>query len=135
MRRRLVTTITLCSLAACTTATLPAGYRSDPLMERTGPVSNMISAAELRASNTPDLYSAVSRLRPGFLIRMRDVRSSITGQSDVDVYLDNVLLGDVSVLRTVNPESVTSVRYLSSSEATIRWGEKHRGDVILLSTH
>ena len=135
MRRRLVTTITLCGLAACTSATIPGGYRTDPLLEQTGPASSLITAAELRSANVPDLFSAVSRLRPGFLIRMRDVHSSLANRSSLDVYLDNAYLGDVTMLRTVSAESVTSVRYLSASEATIRWGDKHRGDVLLLSTH
>jgi hypothetical protein len=134
MRGHLGITIILSGLAACATATVPDQFREDPLHESTGPLSNVISATELRAVNVGDLFQAVTRLRPAFFTRMREVPSPIFGSNRLDVYLDNVYLGDISTLRTISPDAVTYVRYLSSSEATIRWGDKHRGDVILIST-
>jgi len=56
------------------------------------------------------------------------------GESSLKVYMDNVLMGDVSVLRQIAINSFTEVHYFDSARATHRWGGGHMGGAIELIT-
>ena len=87
---------------------------------------NQLTAAELSAF--PDVYSAVKTLRASWL----------TGRGDPPrtprIFLDGILLPDIGALSSVVPNEVRALRYLSSYEATNRYGSGSLGGVIEIIT-
>ena len=82
-----------------------------------------------------DLYQAIRSLRPHFLRPVRGSRS-ITGggQATVPVlYVDGMKSGDVEGLRSIRAQAVKEVRYLSPSQAGIRYGLGHEAGAILVT--
>ncbi|CAN5786016.1 hypothetical protein BH23GEM10_BH23GEM10_07910 [soil metagenome] len=110
----------LLTLAACATAG-PARRASS---------SDVISRAEIETSRASNAYELVQQLRPQFLrsrgpSSMRDPRAGYPV-----VYINDVSHGSVDVLRTIRLEEIDEIRYISSSDATTRWGTGHAGGVI-----
>jgi hypothetical protein len=58
----------------------------------------------------------------------------VPGTGTIRVYLDDVLLGDVSVLNQVNRGSFVEARYFDPAAATYRWGAGHTSGAIQLLT-
>ena len=50
------------------------------------------------------------------------------------VYVDNVPLGTVEVLKSLSTSDVAEVRKMSAAEATTRWGTGHPGGVVYVTT-
>ncbi|MES2176261.1 MAG: hypothetical protein V4550_00240 [Gemmatimonadota bacterium] len=128
MWRRQMMVAVLIGVPACAPVTM-AG-KGEPV----GRNSDVLTIAEMRGTDATDLYQAITRLRPMFLNRGRDFSAFRPNVSLVTVFLDNARLGSIESLRSIPVEYVKSVQYLSSSEATIRWGTNHTGSVILLTT-
>lgn len=78
------------------------------------------------------VYDAVEALRPNWL-RPRGPESFVLPLV-VWVYVDNVRLGDVQTLRTIQPSQVSTVRFYDGPSATGRWGVGHGAGVIHVST-
>lgn len=77
-----------------------------------------------------NLYDAVRQLRPDWFRRSR-----AGAPLSVVVYLDDRNIGDASVLRSFSVRSVREVRFLSVTEAQVRYGTLNRGRAaIQLST-
>jgi hypothetical protein len=113
----------------------------------------LISNEEIQGSRARNALELIQSLRPRWL-SSRGVNSTrettrgtgtgegsqarveVTqvGESSIKVYMDNNLMGDVSVLRTVGVGSFTEVRYFDSAQATNRWGAGHMGGAIELIT-
>lgn len=112
LRRATLLVLALTTLAGCVSAGAkrPTGPR-DPYL---------ISTAELAESPHPSLYDAVRQLRPDWFRRARD------GQP-ILVYLDDRPVGDISVLGSFSVGSVRRVRFLSVTEAQVRYGTPNRG--------
>ena len=72
-----------------------------------------IERAELEASRLPTLYDAVQAFRP-FWLRQTN--------GGVVVYLDNQLVGGVAVLRRISVHLTEDARYMSATEAQVRFG-------------
>jgi len=104
---------------------------------------DVISEEEIRRSSATDAYRLVSSLRPAWL-RERGAVTLRTADTDdgpallnpqIVVYIDGTRLGDVSDLETVATTGLTSIRRLSPSEATQRFGTGHpRGAILLTRT-
>lgn len=94
---------------------------------------NVITAEELSTSPTvtpgQSLFDAIKFLRPQFLTP----RGSGASMEPV-VYVDNIRRGGVSTLNELFVSQVSEIRYLSSSEATTRYGTGHFGGAILVKT-
>ena len=118
-------------------AVLTAGCQSGQSSPRTRPESGsreqyLILAAELESTGRDNLYDAVHQLRPSWFSRVVRQRS---GEASIIVYHDDRQMGDVTMLRRVSTRSVKSVRYLSPTEAQVRYGQINVGrPAILLET-
>lgn len=124
MWRRLVIPAVLV-LSACRTTSgmsIPVGDR------------DVILAQEIAMSRVTDVYQAILQLRPEFLKRRGPTSVQLPQRGALRVYLDNTEMGGPDVLHTIAVDQVTAIRYLSASEATLRWGPSHAGGVILVST-
>ena len=133
MRRRHLLSALLCTgLAACSTVASNGAGLDD--IDHTGRSSDVITEGEMNTAGVTNAFQAISRLRPFFFKRGREMSAVVPNQSLLQVYLDDIKLGGLETLQTIPTESIKTIRYLSSSEATIRWGPNHTGGVILLST-
>jgi hypothetical protein len=96
--------------------------------------SNFITQEQLAATKHSNLYDAIYAIRPTFF-RSRG-RSSLDPaiQEFPAVYQDGQRFGELAVLRTMSPEGVRSVRYLTAPEATTRYGMNHTAGVIEVTT-
>jgi hypothetical protein len=81
---------------------------------------NVLTQEQLLDTQESDLYRAIERLRSTWL-RPRG-QGSVTSNSQVTVFLDGTPRGDVSALRQIPITDVTSVTYLSASDAATRFG-------------
>ena len=104
----------------------------------TRPVMNagrdVITAAEIVASRATDVYQAVAQLRPEFLRRRSATAVPTFGAPSVVVYLDDIEYGRAESLRQVPLGRVRLIRYYSPTEADLRWGRRHPGGAIHIST-
>lgn len=92
--------------------------------ESSGTDRYYIEAKELHSVSRDNLYDAVHQLRPGWFTRTTRQRS---GEDRILVYLDDRQVGDASTLRRFSAQSVESVRYLSPTEAQVRFGQINVG--------
>ena len=94
-----------------------------------GSSRSVITAEELARANALTVYEAVERLRPQFLqthgaVSMQDMTA------DILVYMDDVRVGGIDVLRRIEPGQVQEIRYVNAKDATTRYGTGHGGGVI-----
>jgi hypothetical protein len=113
--------------AACASAGYGGGGGSG------GRASNVLTAEELAAQPTNNLYDAVARLRPRWLVE-RGPGTLGAGGNPVVVYVDNQRMGGTQELRNLAIEIVQEVRYRDASDATTRYGTGHAGGVIEVIT-
>lgn len=113
---------TVCSLAACATAT--------PRGKSVSGDGSQLSKADLENSNASSLYDAISKLRPSWLASRGP--SSVTNSTPtaVDVYMDGNFLGQADYLRDVRISDATAVRYWDAGQASVRFGMGHPRGVI-----
>lgn len=107
MRAHFVTGL-LPLVLACASAGSGGGQSPNPY---TGPITQQ----ELQNSGTRDLYEAVQRLRPRWLI-VRAVRSFST-ETAIVVFQDRLYLGGPDELRRMGIEGVSSIEYIDGATA------------------
>lgn len=115
---------------------------------------NTISPEEIQGTRARNALELVQTLRPRWLSTRGtntpretaqgtgsggDGGGTVTldvtpGESPIKVYVDNVLMGDLTALRTIPIGSFTEVHYFDSARATHRWGGGHMGGAIELIT-
>jgi hypothetical protein len=105
-----------------------ASRQSRPVPEGRDPY--LILASELEASPRTNLYDAVWELRPRWFTRS----TRGTGSGEVLVYIEDQLLGTAGTLRRFHIGQVSEVRYLSGTEAQVRYGQSNRGRPAILVT-
>lgn len=99
---------------------------------RDGPRENpdIITRAEISRTHSLTAYDAVRLLRPTFL-RSRGQTSLMRQSTDEPVvYLDDRRMGGLTALRDIPVQLIFQIRYLSSSEAQLKWGSGHPGGVV-----
>lgn len=79
----------------------------------------LIVASELQSTNQPNVYDAVRQLRPQWLTRVVGGRS---GDNTIVAYLDEQPIGSASALTRIPLRVASRVRYLSPTEAQVRYG-------------
>lgn len=98
-------------LAACASTGTGGSSGGDP---------GTLTSEQLLATNEPNPYNAVQRLRPAWL-RPRG-QTSVSGTNSVTLFVDGSPRGDVSNLRTMNIGEIRDIEYLSASDAAFRFG-------------
>ncbi len=88
---------------------------------------NVIAAAELEEFSTLNALDAIRRLRPQWLRRR--------GQSAPQIIQDGARLGaSTEALRSMSVSDIQSLRYLSASDATMRYGTNFPGGAIEITS-
>jgi hypothetical protein len=94
----------------------------------------VITAEELAKVDATNAYDAIRKLRPSLLkSRGRTSLMRSTPESPT-VYLDDRKLGDISNLNDLNPRSILEIRYLSASEAQVKFGMGLPGGVLAIKS-
>jgi hypothetical protein len=94
--------------------------------------SNVLTAEELAKVDYTDLYQAVQRLRPSWLVA-RGGQSMKSSTGSVAVYIGDSKFGDVSSLKQITMTDVKEARYMSPSEAQQRFGAGVRNGAIVVT--
>jgi hypothetical protein len=82
-----------------------------------------------------NLYQALERIRPTFVRpRLSGRPTNATAASAIDVFVDGGYAGDGSVLLTLNPATIASVRMQRRSQAFVMHGSAIRGENVLYVT-
>jgi len=91
-------------------------------------------------SEASSAYDIVKVLRPTMLLHRtvtgveqtaRVVANELPG---LHVHIDDTRVGPVDVLRTIPAQAVTSIRWLSPSDASTKYGNGHMSGVIAVAT-
>lgn len=114
-------------LAACSSRSGPETGRM-----RQSHDANRLTHEQVVGTHTSDAYEAIRILRPNWLRKRGSM--SVTQQSDIQVYLDNVQIGGPEVLRSIPANTVGGLQFLDASSATQRWGTGHVHGAILVTT-
>lgn len=94
---------------------------------------NYIFADEIRRSVATNAYDLIESLRPHWL-RGRGPKSvRVRMASNPIVYVDGLRHGYVSALISLPVHNIVEIQYMSSGDATIRFGIDHPGGAILIS--
>ena len=130
MKRVAVWACVLCTAVCAGCAS--SGSGSAAVAGQTGRAADVITAAELATAAAHDAYGAVEQLRPTFL-RARG-QSSIGGATvPINVYVNGLLMGDASSLRQLVVSEIKEIRYLSPSDATMRFGTGNSAGAIVVT--
>lgn len=95
---------------ACASSGTAAGDQT-PTAAQTRARTNIISAQELRESRAPTLADVIRQIRPQW-------------PTQVTVFVNNDPYGDYSSLRNLSVQNTAEVRFLSRSEAQMKWGSR-----------
>jgi hypothetical protein len=94
--------------------------------------ARLLSAEEIRMSSGSNLYDVIRSYRPEWLVKRG--QTSINLEGDIVVYVDNVALGGPESLKSIDVQSVQSARFLTASEAQMRYGVGHMHGAIVVTT-
>lgn len=129
MWRRTFLVLASLSSLACAAAGPPTNHAASSVRR------DIITAAEIVAARVTDVYQAVTQLRPEFLRRRGGATvSSVQSRSSVVVYLDELPYGGLESLRYIPLDRVRLIRYVSPTDADLRWGGSHPTGAILVTT-
>ena len=84
---------------------------------------NVLSRADIERSNQMNALDIVRSERPQWLFR-RGART-VSGESDIVIYLDGTRLGGPEMLAEIPAINVDRMRFYSEREAQFRWGVGH----------
>jgi hypothetical protein len=99
-----------------------------------GSSSTVLTAEEIDQDLVTTAYEAIQRYRPQWLWTRATPTPYNPHPTPPQAYLDGVRLEGVSELRSVRAAAVESIRYLSPTDATNRFGTDHMGGAILVTT-
>lgn len=130
-RRTLVVAVACGAFWAGCTPTPPAAHARHSGLCGSGRISADQAAAVGTAALTA--YDVVERLCPLWL-NDRGTHS-VEAPVDIVVYVDDVRVGGRDGLRLVSAGDLASVRRLSPTDASLRFGRGHGSGALLVATH
>lgn len=98
--------------------------------------SGAITSQQMRdlQAQYDNMYNLIQRVRPSWLQTRGEVSFQDTDADLPVVFVDGVERGQPSVLRRIDPSNVGEAEYMSSRDATTRYGTGYSGGVIQIST-
>jgi hypothetical protein len=117
--------------AAADTNRAPARAPTPPGTARR---SDVLTEDEFAGSAATDAYRLVQQYRPQWLRSRSPLTVLDPNAGQVQVFVNDVRWGHVSLLRDIRAQEVVEMRYLSAWEATSRYGTTHGGGVIAVQT-
>lgn len=97
--------------------------------------ANLITADDIARVGATNALEAVQRLQPRMLEKRRGPTSiNLEDQAQINVYVDGTRMGGIDALPLVQAAAIVEIRYLSASEATIRYGTGNAAGAIVITT-
>jgi hypothetical protein len=125
--------VSLC-LLALTECAAPAATAREPV-ERRARSSGAITSSELAPLRHLTALEVVEQLRPNWLRSRGSVSMESSSRQGVRLYVDSNLRGLASEeLALIPATEIMEIRFLSSREATTRFGTGYPDGVIILTT-
>jgi hypothetical protein len=93
---------------------------------------DIITRTQLEQSTASTAYEAIERLHPQWF-QLRG-QQSLSGRTDLVVYLNNARMGGRESLRGISLAGVEYIQRFDAPAATVRWGIGHAAGAILVST-
>jgi hypothetical protein len=126
MRTSTLVALVLCSvIGACAPAPGATQAGSAP-----GARNNVLTQAQLSATNSMNLYDAISKLHPDWLSSRGPTSVTDATATSVSIFMGGTMLGKVEALRDVPVIDVAEVRYWDAGQAAARFGMGHPRGVI-----
>ena len=94
----------------------------------------LITEGEIATSSQDNAFDVIETIRPSMLMKSRGLSSDADAAVEIMVYLDEVRLGNPENLRNIPRTTVREIRFISASEATMKFGTGHGAGAILVST-
>lgn len=94
---------------------------------------DVLTQAQLAATNSNNLYDAIAKLRPEWLGSRGPTSVSNPAPALASVFMDGTRLGTTEYLRGVPVIEVTEVKYWDAGRASARFGMGHPRGVIELT--
>lgn len=125
--------VSLGMLVILSTACAAAGPSTRPVRSAG---RDVLTAAEIVTSKVTDVYQAVLQLRPEFLRKRTISMAAVPAYNapGVLVFLDDMEFGGAESMRNIPLQRVRTIRYLTPTEASLRWGGQYPAGVIHVST-
>ena len=101
------------TLSACAPAASGSGGRN----------INVLTRAEIEEANHMNALELVRSERPQWLFRRGN--RTVSGESDIVVYLDGTRIGGPAALADIPTISIQGMRFYSDREAQFKWGVGH----------
>ncbi len=128
MGKRLVFGVALVSYALFAGCATSGGVKTGDVRDH-----GMLTREQIAENHFNTAYDAVQALRSNWLT-VRGGADSFQTPSEVQVYMDDVRLGNTDKLREVAANNIYYMRFLDGVAATGRWGVGHSAGVIYIST-
>lgn len=122
------------SLATCVLA-LAAGCATRAATPRAE--ADLLTAEQLAGHGHQNAYDAIRQLRPQWLRSARGQSSiveSSSSQRGLRVYVDGILFGKASDLRSLEVRAVREIRFLDAGKATLQYGTNHAEGAVVVTT-
>ena len=110
--------IVMAATACASTGTAAADQ--SPTASTTRSRANVITLQEINESRAPTLADLIRQTRPGW-------------PTNVAIFLNNDPFGDYSQLRNLSLTRTAEVRYLTASEAQMRWGSRFQAVIQVIT--
>ena len=121
-------------VSACASSSdAPFSEDAERATRATGGSSTLIVRAQLEILTPRSAWDAVETLNRRWL-RARRSSTPASGPAYARVVLDGVVRGQIDVLRQLNTTNIETMRYLSATDATTRYGTGFPGGVIEVDT-
>jgi hypothetical protein len=117
-------------LAAVVVAGLLAGCARPSTSARSDGSRDLLTQAQLAATNSETVFDAITKLRPEWLTSRGPTSVSDPSPTAVSVYMNGTMLGKADFLRDVRLLDVTEVRYWNAGQASAKFGMGHPRGVI-----
>lgn len=121
-RLTLVLMLTLASACASTTSRASAA----------GSDRNILTYEQLREHQFRNALEAIEALRTNWLLTRGT--DSFNSPTQVQVYVDDVRVGGIGMLRWITTPEIDYIRYYDGIAAAARWGLGHGQGVIFVAT-
>lgn len=96
---------------------------------------NVITLAEIEATEAETAYQVVQQLRPRWMIRNRGVRSFSDSDADfAQVVLDDLPPREFDFLREIQREALQEIRFLEPRDATLLYGTGFNAGIVKVTT-
>ena len=121
-------------VSACASSSdAPLSEDAERATRAAGGNSTLIIRAQLELLTDRSAWDAVETLNRRW-IQARRSSSFATGPAYARVVVDGVVRGELDVLRQLNTANIETMRYLSASDATTKYGTGFLGGVIEVDT-